>query len=341
MKMMFSMLDWSGRRRFAWIAVGLLIGLSPAANGQGAAIPKVAGTDARTVSHLGIERQVLLHLPGGKTPEKRLPLVIALHGAFTDHNIMEELTGLSDLAEAEGFAVAYPNANPAGKVGIWEFWTPPVENPGRGEAGQRRVTHGRDDVGFIAALMDALVDEGIADPRRIYVTGISNGAFLANRLAIDLGDRIAAIAPVAGTGLKIGAPFAKPKRPMPVIYFHGTGDKIVGVDGSDAFSKETNSLSADELTAWWVAQNGSAAEPVTETLPDTDKKDGCTVERLTWTEPNGKAPVIYYRILGGGHSWSGGSESQPKEVLGNICRDMSASPVIWEFFSKHLLPEKP
>jgi len=290
-------------------------------------------TEKRTVSHLGSERPYWLHLPKGESTGEPRPLVIALHGAFTDGKITEGLTGFSALADEKGFVVVYPEANPLGGIGIWDYVAPPVSRPS-----PERMAHGRDDVGYLAAMLDGLVAEGIADPRRVYVTGISNGAMMANRLAVDLGDRIAAIAPVAGTGLKVGALFAKPKRAMPVIYFHGTEDKIVGVDGTDAFTRKAYSQSAEEFTAWWVEQNGCAAEPVSESIPDRDPKDGASVERLTWAAGEKKATVIYYRIDGGGHTWPGGSDSQPEEILGNVCRDINASELIWGFFSRYQLP---
>ena len=55
-----------------------------------------------------------------------------------------------------------------------------------------------DDVAFIRALLDDLMRAYQVDAKRVYATGMSNGAIMAYRLASELSDRIAAIAPVAG-----------------------------------------------------------------------------------------------------------------------------------------------
>ena len=291
-----------------------------------------SATQSKTLTHLGKQRHYLLHLPTGETPKKPAPLVIALHGAFTDGAITEALTQFSPMSDREGFVVVYPNANPTGGIGMWDFFGPAV--PDAGKRADGRMATGRDDVGFIAALIDDLVKKKLADRTRVYVPGISNGSYMANRLSVDLGDRIAATAGVAGTGGKI-ALFVKPPREMPVLYIHGDQDKVIGIDGTDFVSKANLSLTADELCRWWARRNGCQA-PKTESLPDRDKSDGCTVGRTTW-KPKGKnsAPVVFYKIKGGGHTWPGDFEFQPREILGNTCRDIDASKLMWEFFSEH------
>ena len=193
------------------------------------------------------------------------------------------------------------------------------------------------DVGFLAALIDELVQSGTVDARRVYATGISNGAFLSNRLGCELSDRIAAIAPVAGTRIKIAAENTPAPRAMPVLYFHGTSDKIVGLDGTDFITKGQHSLSADELVAWWAKRNGCDKPPRVEKLPDAVATDGTTVERRTFAAKPAGAPVIYYQITGGGHTWPGGS-FQPEFMLGKTSRDIDASAIIWQFFSQQSLP---
>ena len=68
---------------------------------------------------------------------------------------------------------------------------------------------------------------------------------------------------------------------------------------------------------------------------------GSTVERLIWEAGEPGAPVIFYRIHGGGHTWPGGTEHQPEDILGKICRDVNATALMWKFFQEHPLPEKP
>jgi polyhydroxybutyrate depolymerase len=261
------------------------------------------------------KRTSLVHVPKKFQKGKPVPLVVALHGAASNGRQTKFMTGFSELADEKTFAVAYPD----GEHRVWRYV----------ELGKK------EDFEFMGALMDRLVADGIADPRRIYFTGISNGAYFSNALAISMGDRIAAIAPVAGTVLELGKEKLKPKRAVPVMYFHGTEDRLVGYNGKDFISKTESSMSAEELASWWAKTNGCKAEPKKEKVEDA-KEDGTTVEKWTY---EGGAPVIFYRIEGGGHTWPG-MKPVAERLLGPVCEDIDASRLIWEFFEKQALPEE-
>ena len=288
-------------------------------------------TEDRTIEHGGKQRTYRLHVPSGFTKAKPVPLVIVLHGFGANGKITEVLTGFTPLADKHGFAVVYPD----GLLSMWRFWEP--EGPVAKTKIARAKAARADDVGFIEHMIEQLIKEGVADRRRVYVTGISNGAYMTHRLACDLGDKIAAIAPVSGTMAKPMSESLKPPRPIPVVYFHGTDDKIVGVEGTDLFSKRAISLSADDVVAWWAKHNGCATEPQVEMLADK-ADDGTTVECKTFTAGKSGAPVTFYEIYGGGHTWPGGN-LQPEALLGKTSLDINASEIIWEFFSKFSLPE--
>jgi polyhydroxybutyrate depolymerase len=327
------------------VAVLLCTAAGAAIDDRGPSTPPAkTPTAVHQLDVAGRTRSYRLHLPPGFEQGKPVPLVIALHGAGGNGLIMEVLTGFDQVADANGFAVVYPD----GELGMWRIWP-----GGRGAAKGKiadRIKAAREeakepgasasaDVDFMKALIDELIAKQVADRRRVYVTGISNGGYFSSLLACDLGDRIAAIAPVAGTFAKFAASEAKPPRPVPVLYFHGTEDRIVGIDGVDRFTKRENSLSADDYVAWWVKQNSCRGEPRVDSLADA-KSDGTKVERLTHAAGKaGGAPVVYYKIIGGGHTWPGGS-FQPEGLLGKTCRDVDASRVIWEFFKDFELPEE-
>ncbi|MBI2922603.1 MAG: polyhydroxybutyrate depolymerase, partial [Planctomycetes bacterium] len=185
-------------------------------------------------------------------------------------------------------------------------------------------------------VVDGLVGAGVADARRVYVTGISNGAYMANHLACVMGERIAGIAPVAGTFLKATMGATKAPRAMPVIYFHGTEDRVVGYEGTDFISKRDSSLGAEELVAWWAKANGCEGEAEVAKVEDK-ADDGTAVERREWK--GGKAPVVFYRIEGGGHTWPG-MPAVAERLLGKSTQDIEASELIWEFFAAQQLPAK-
>lgn len=297
----------------AVVVIGLVAILQPQ-RGLAAAEAK-PGTNDRNMEFAGSKRTYRLHLPKGYTGDKPLPLVIVMHGAGANGAMTEALTKFSPLADKKNFAVVYPD----GLHRLWGYWDDK-------------------DPGFIKALAEELAKEGIADDRRVYLTGISNGAYMANVLACDSADRFAAMAAVAGTMWRIKANTARPSRPMPVLYFHGTEDKIVGYDGVDFITKKDASLPAEDCAAWWAKKNGCDAKPVIDKLPDK-AKDDTTVERHTYAPTKSGAEVVLYKVIGGGHTWPGGL-FQPEQLLGKTSRDIDATELMWEFFEKHRLPAK-
>jgi polyhydroxybutyrate depolymerase len=274
-----------------------------------------AGTTRRTLQVGDTERTYRLHVPPGAKQGSPLPLVIVLHGAGANGEMTEALTKFDAVADANTFVVAYPD-------GLRRLWL---------------YTPHSYDVAFIDSLISALVAEKVALPRRVYATGISNGAYLSNRLACDLPEKIAAVAPVSGTIIKAIADHEKPGKAVPVLYFHGTEDRIVGYDGTDFLTKRESSLSAESLAAWWAKRNGCASEPTVEKL--TKDPDARThVERWTYAAGDAGAEVVFMKIEGGGHTWPGGA-FQPERLLGKVSREINASELIWAFFSRHTLRE--
>jgi polyhydroxybutyrate depolymerase len=290
--------------------------LALSALGQDAVKP---GASDGTLNHADHERTYRLYIPKSYKGEP-LPLVVALHGASSNGIQTERLTGLDKLADDKGFAVVYPD----GLDNVWRYT----------EFMDRK---GIDDLGFVVALVDKLVKDKVADPRRVYATGISNGAYMSNMLAARYSEKFAAIAPVAGTFLRFDKP--KPSRPVPVMYFHGTDDKFVGYDGTDFISHRKFSMSAEELVTWWAEQDGCDAvkDPKIEKIPHND--DGPSVQRCSYGTSKSGAEVVFYRIEGGGHSWPGGSKMQ-EALLGKVTHDIDASALMWEFFSKYSLPSE-
>ena len=139
----------------------------------------------------GYNRTYLLHLPSGYSGMDSIPLVIAMHGGFGSADNLQNQSQLSIKADAENFIVVYPEGVKGGVLNI-RTW-----NAGWccGFASLLKIN----DVGFIDALLDTLINQYSIDTNRIYATGMSNGGFMSYRLACELSDRIAAIAPVASS----------------------------------------------------------------------------------------------------------------------------------------------
>ena len=269
----------------------------------------------------GRTRSYIIHIPPKVDPRQPTPVVLAFHGAATNASIMALSTGLSNKADEAGFIVVYPNG--IGKGDVLLVW-----NAGgwHGLKAEREI----DDVKFVRELLDDLSKVVNVDPKRIYATGMSNGGMMCYRLAAEMSNRIAAIAPVSGT---VAVEKCNPERPVPVIHFHGTEDKLVPFEGpSQRTAKVLAFQSVEETIRTWVKIDGCPTKPKTTKLPHT-ADDGTTVERRSYVPGRDGAEVILYVINGGGHTWPG--RKWPVPWLGKTTHDISANDLMWEFFKRH------
>lgn len=262
-------------------------------------------------------RSYLVHIPPSYDASKPTPVVLVFHSAMMNGALMARYCGLSEKADRSGFVVVY--ANGTGSTPLFLYW----------DAGgvRGRVS---DDVGYVAKLLDDLATVVNVDTRRVYAAGMSNGAMMCYRLAAELSDRIAAIAAVAGT---MAIEDCRPRRPVPVIHFHGTRDGLVLYGGPDErIPKNLKFLSVDDTIRAWVRANGCPEVPVIEALPDI-AREGTTVRKTSYGPGKDGAEVVLYTIEGGGHTWPG---REPRvNFLGKSTLDISANDLMWEFFQKH------
>lgn len=273
-----------------------------------AAMPVPEGLEQRTIRVGDLEREYFLHVPG-KVAGRPAPVVFALHGGAANSGLQMHLkVDYTPVADKEGFVVVYPSGLAGWNVGSPEAVV------------VRRRTSDADDLGFFRALFDTLVKEGVADPKRIYVTGGSNGGVMAQYLACAMPERIAGIGVVVATLPKAAdRDWPKPSLPVPTILMLGTQDRFMPYDGSGG------QRSPAETAAFWRTVNDCTDEPVRRELPDRDPADGCRVRVESWA---GRAPVVLYTLEGHGHGWPmqrGKSDTGPKT------RDISAPEELWAF----------
>lgn len=280
------------------------------------------------IVHDGITRTYLMHIPANIDTSKSIPLMIVLHGGHGSGKRMVELTkgGFDNLADQENFIVVYPN-------GIRRNW-----NDGRLDMPASYKAHNCNinDVGFISALIDEMVKTKNADPKRVYVTGMSNGAIMTHRLAIELSDKIAAAAPVCGN---IPADLKSlPANSVAIMMINGTDDPLVPFEGGYVhFNKKKlgKILSTSESASFWVKNNKISSTPVISALPDTNTADSCHVLKTTFGEREEPREVVLITIEGGGHTWAGGWQYINERWIGKTCRDFDACIMIWEFCKLH------
>ncbi len=262
-----------------------------------------AGDTIEELVSSGQTRHYRLHIPPSYQPGQPMPLVINIHGLNSNAGQQERVSAMSLKADQAGFIVVYPEGR--GNPQQWAI------GPG---------AEGQEELRFFHDLLDHLANQLSLDPARIYVTGISNGAQMTHRLGCEMGDQIAAIAPVSGGYFRVEK--CRPGRPLPIVAFHGTADNLLPYGGQGQVL-----LPVPEWAATWAKRNG--CQP-TSTV--TFQHGQVTGE--TWGNCQQGADVVLYTIEGGGHSWPG-SDIMPSRIT---TQDIEATDVIWDFFAAHPKP---
>jgi polyhydroxybutyrate depolymerase len=297
-------------------------------------------------------RPYIVHLPGSYDGTVPFPVVIDLHGgggtaegarAMTCPNGNLNDPGCLDrLADCEGFITVYPSGTSDPVIPSLRTF-----DAGGGAAGFQCVsgvacTTKVDDLRYFTDLLDTLEKTYTIDPARIYLTGLSDGGAMSHRLACELSDRIAAIAPISGGNQFAALEYCSPTRAVAVLEIHGTADRCwpyqgglqtcAGVLTPRGFG---GFVPIPATVAAWAATNMCRPTPLVENLPDIAPTDGTSVTRISYRGCANGGDVVQLRINGGGHTWPGGSSVLPIGVVGNLSREFSANKVIWEFFKAH------
>jgi polyhydroxybutyrate depolymerase len=233
---------------------------------------------------------------------------------------MRRLTGFDELADSRAFIAVYPD-------GIDRHW-----NDGRAT-----IKNPQDDVGFVAALLDQLETTYPVDRARIFATGISNGALFSERLGCDLSERIAAIAPVAGTLPENIVQSCHPSRKVAVIQIDGTADPIMPFAGgrvADFGGRGEGGLvqSVAGTAENWARRDGCGSARVEEPLRPVALFDPTRVVEGRFTGCPSNGPVDVLTVIGGGHTWPGGPQYAPIILIGRTSRQIDASSTIVDFF---------
>jgi polyhydroxybutyrate depolymerase len=243
-------------------------------------------------------RVAKVHVPASYDPFNRTPLVIDIHGRTQNASGEMALTLSVPKSDAEGFIAIYPES------GV----SPTAWNSGT--CCDPASTNNIDDTGFFKKLLDEAENRLCIDPQRIYMMGMSNGAYQSHRMACEIADRVAAVGPVAGLLLFQGC---APTKPMPIMMVNGTSD----------------SLSQYQYVAsgvnFWKQKNGCTTMSTTFTNGDAScvTYGGCTAG----------ADVVLCTIQDCGHQWPGGGTEFP--FLGKKSNDLHTTDALWDFFVAH------
>jgi polyhydroxybutyrate depolymerase len=257
------------------------------------------------------------------------PLIVVLHGLGITPAVMSSWTGLAERGPTAGFATVFP-------VALREAW----DDGGLGR------TNGEDDDAFIAAVVDEMVATGSARADRVFLVGLSNGAFFAEHLARCGAVRSKGIVLVAGSASEAGrARSIRPAQPSAVLMIVGTADRNVpygvghpsGLSGWLSRRRMRSILSrrigrevvaSEVVCSDWGVVNGCDAGPVQDNLGGRD--GDLRVEKLTWSGRDAE-PVVLYRLIEGGHGWPGGRQSPPRLLVGRISKAFDATGIALDF----------
>lgn len=271
-------------------------------------------SDSRSLPAGGVERSYLVYRPASLSRAAKVPLVIMLHGGFGSGSQAEKSYGWDGAADRGGFVVAYPD-------GYHRSW-----NAGGvccGAAAHEAV----DDVGFLDALITKLVVDEKIDPRRIFMTGMSNGAAMTYAYACHGKVALAAIGPVAGS---FSAPCPRALS-IPVMAVHGLEDKSVPFAGGHSEHRAASDVD------WLGVERSLAVFRGGCTAPQT-KTEGVVATSVA--SCGSGREVVLVTVAGAGHQWPGSERPLGARLLGldPISEAFATTAQLAAFFTRHQAP---
>lgn len=268
-------------------------------------VPPFAGSRTLTTTTSdGHARSYVVRIPARLDRSEPAPVILLFHGLGSTGGSIIEMTRTAELADRSGAVlVAVTGTEEAfGRTG-WSLTEPGFS------ADARAVTEVLEDVGQTVCL----------DASRTFAMGFSNGSVFAQKFACESDVDIAAVAAVAGPHLSENCRNTN----VPLIYFHGTEDRVVKYDGG-ASSIGLLPAVDDGLLA------RAEANRCERRGPEVIFKEH--VRRHWWTVCDRAAEVRAYLIDGGGHRWPGGDLPELRAGHGTLETDLDATSLSWRFF---------
>jgi polyhydroxybutyrate depolymerase len=269
-------------------------------------------------SVFGGARPVTIQVPHGYDAGRPTPLLVVLHGYGFNGTIQAQYLRLTPLVETEGFLMVAPDGT-VDSTGS-RFWNTTDDCC-------TAACNSVDDIGYIRGLIDEIRHDYNVDPKRIYLVGHSNGAFMAHRLACVAAHDIAAIVSLAGATYA-DANDCAPSEPVHVLDIHGDADSTIDYGGGTltiapdicfAFPGE-----ADTMAHWQTYDRctpGMVADPMTLNLDNKLAGNETAIQRFEGCARG--AAVDLWTIHGGGHIPTLSAEFAPH---------------VWQWLSDHPKP---
>jgi polyhydroxybutyrate depolymerase len=237
-------------------------------------------------------------------------LIFVLHGSGGNGNeTMRGAAKLRALAESEHVLLVFPD-------GYKKNW-----NECRKMAPAAANVENIDENTFFSKMIDYCVMNYKINPAKVFVVGTSGGGHMAYTLAMTMPEKIKAItAIIANIPVPTNMDCIEKKMPMPVMIINGTNDPTNPYNGGISAKNKGLVRSTDETLHYWATLNGYKGEPTMESLPDTDSKDGKTIEKYTYKQ-KGKPEVTLLKVINGEH---------------NFPKDIDVYLESWSFFQRQM-----
>ncbi|MCX4098376.1 alpha/beta hydrolase family esterase [Nocardia sp. alder85J] len=329
-----SLADWRLRQAATIAAAVISLATAAMAGPAGAGEPAPAASAGCAAAATGPGQTTEQFTAAGKSGtyiqdvpdlDRPAPVVVDLHGYMETAEIAHDISGFGRFGADHGFVTITPQLDEPG-LPRWDF-----------------AQHST-DVSYIAELLTHVQSTLCTDLRRVYVVGMSMGAFTTSSLACQLADRIAAVGMVAGLQ---DFDWCHPSRPVPVVAFHGTADPIVAYTGG--WAANGTLLPPPTGSADGVPLDGPGPQSVPANAGAWARRDGCDPQpdirqiAADVTVTDYRCPsagtVALYSVTGGGHSWPGTTSMwYPEQYTGATTHSIDATAIAWDFFRAHSLP---
>lgn len=254
-------------------------------------------------------------LPPNYYETANFPLILFLHGTGGSAEQCARDYNFTTIANSESFVVIYPEGVKSdGILGI-RTW-----NAGTccNYASEKNI----DDVHFLSVLIDKAISDFKVDPQHVYITGISNGAMMAYRIACQIPEKITAIAPVSGTMMT--SSICNCKKTIPILHIHSSPDSKVPPAGGIGLAGYYYPPVDSVLNVWSVINNCNS----TETL----QSDLYTLKK--WKNSENETIIEYYLTKDGGHAWPGGVRSRAGADAPSAA--VKTNELIIDFFKRNI-----
>jgi polyhydroxybutyrate depolymerase len=286
---------------------------TPTAKVSPVSTPSPGTIEQRSFTVNGTLRLYRVFVPKSLDPNQPPALVVLLHGCDGMRGSGDEVaadTHFDEEASAGRFVAVYPDGQISdnsvlGRMRCWNAGSCCIDNV---------TTPVADDVAFVSQVLDRVTTDLPIDKTRIFVAGVSGGAFMAYRLACELAGRIAGMASVAGTML---VDSCHPARPVSILEMHGTDDSNVPYDGGAVFNGAASPSVAAVMQSW-ATLDGCAGN-------STQSQSGIT-KTSAWKNCKGGNIVQLDTVVGGHHTWFG-------STIDPVPGEPNANATIWSFFS--------